>query len=296
MVVNYPGLEFPFIRIHETKHASRQQCEGTVLGFEFTGAPDALLPDRAPSEQVAQRPLPGPTCASSSAPGARSSPGGSPTTSTSTWTTACARRSTPPRARCCPRFAACGRPRPESRAAPDGGRGRPVQGKLRVAAEPAPSAWPRSRCGPATRCWWWTTRRRRRQRRRRRAGPGAPRARAAHAGVRPQPRRRARQRRLARLLRRRRRATPRPARPLLRPAARAAHRADRRRGGGRAGATRRARRGALRLPPRGDEPGGHLRLRRVGLPEDREHRLPARGVRARSAASARRSARPRTPT
>jgi UDP-galactopyranose mutase len=37
MVVNYPGLEFPFIRIHETKHASRQQCTGTVLGFEFPG-------------------------------------------------------------------------------------------------------------------------------------------------------------------------------------------------------------------------------------------------------------------
>ena len=38
MVVNYPGLEFPFIRVHETKHASRQTGAGTVLGFEFTGA------------------------------------------------------------------------------------------------------------------------------------------------------------------------------------------------------------------------------------------------------------------
>jgi UDP-galactopyranose mutase len=38
MVVNYPSLDYPFIRIHETKHASGQQCEGTVLGFEFTGA------------------------------------------------------------------------------------------------------------------------------------------------------------------------------------------------------------------------------------------------------------------
>src|SRR4051812_44443037 len=44
MVVNYPGAEFPFIRIHETKHASRQQCEGTVLGFEFTGAPTRYYP------------------------------------------------------------------------------------------------------------------------------------------------------------------------------------------------------------------------------------------------------------
>jgi UDP-galactopyranose mutase len=44
MVVNYPGQEFPFIRIHETKHASRQQCEGTVLGFEFTGAPTRYYP------------------------------------------------------------------------------------------------------------------------------------------------------------------------------------------------------------------------------------------------------------
>jgi UDP-galactopyranose mutase len=44
MVVNYPGAEFPFIRIHETKHASRQECQGTVLGFEFTGAPTRYYP------------------------------------------------------------------------------------------------------------------------------------------------------------------------------------------------------------------------------------------------------------
>ena len=44
MVVNYPGAEFPFIRIHETKHASGQQCEGTVLGFEFTNAPTRYYP------------------------------------------------------------------------------------------------------------------------------------------------------------------------------------------------------------------------------------------------------------
>jgi UDP-galactopyranose mutase len=44
MVVNYPGAEFPFIRIHETKHASGQKCQGTVLGFEFTGAPTRYYP------------------------------------------------------------------------------------------------------------------------------------------------------------------------------------------------------------------------------------------------------------
>jgi UDP-galactopyranose mutase len=44
MVVNYPGFEYPFIRIHETKHASGQQIEGTVLGFEFTGAPTRYYP------------------------------------------------------------------------------------------------------------------------------------------------------------------------------------------------------------------------------------------------------------
>jgi UDP-galactopyranose mutase len=44
MVVNYPGHEYPFIRIHETKHASRQQVLGTVLGFEFTGAPTRYYP------------------------------------------------------------------------------------------------------------------------------------------------------------------------------------------------------------------------------------------------------------
>ena len=44
MVVNYPGKEYPFIRVHETKHASGQICEGTVLGFEFTGAPTRYYP------------------------------------------------------------------------------------------------------------------------------------------------------------------------------------------------------------------------------------------------------------
>ena len=44
MVVNYPGPEFPFIRIHETKHASGQRCDGTVLGFEFTNAPTRYYP------------------------------------------------------------------------------------------------------------------------------------------------------------------------------------------------------------------------------------------------------------
>ncbi len=48
MVVNYPGPEFPFIRVHETKHASGQQCEGTVLGFEFTGAPTRYYPIESP--------------------------------------------------------------------------------------------------------------------------------------------------------------------------------------------------------------------------------------------------------
>jgi UDP-galactopyranose mutase len=48
MVVNYPGAEFPFIRIHETKHASRQQCAGTVLGFEFTNAPTRYYPIELP--------------------------------------------------------------------------------------------------------------------------------------------------------------------------------------------------------------------------------------------------------
>jgi UDP-galactopyranose mutase len=44
MVVNYPGFEYPFIRIHESKHASGQQCAGTVLGFEFTNAPTRYYP------------------------------------------------------------------------------------------------------------------------------------------------------------------------------------------------------------------------------------------------------------
>jgi UDP-galactopyranose mutase len=51
MVVNYPGEEFPFIRIHETKHASGQRCEGTVLGFEFTGAPARYYPIELPENR-----------------------------------------------------------------------------------------------------------------------------------------------------------------------------------------------------------------------------------------------------
>jgi UDP-galactopyranose mutase len=39
-----PRREFPFIRVHEAKHASGQKCEGTVLGFEFTGAPTRYYP------------------------------------------------------------------------------------------------------------------------------------------------------------------------------------------------------------------------------------------------------------
>lgn len=52
MVVNYPAKEFPFIRIHETKHASGQQCQGTVLGFEFTGAPTRYYPIELPENRA----------------------------------------------------------------------------------------------------------------------------------------------------------------------------------------------------------------------------------------------------
>jgi UDP-galactopyranose mutase len=51
MVVNYPGLEFPFIRIHETKHASRQRCPGTVLAVEFPGAPGRHYPVESPASR-----------------------------------------------------------------------------------------------------------------------------------------------------------------------------------------------------------------------------------------------------
>jgi UDP-galactopyranose mutase len=52
MVVNYPALEYPFIRIHETKHASGQQCEGTVVGFEFTNAPTRYYPIELPENRA----------------------------------------------------------------------------------------------------------------------------------------------------------------------------------------------------------------------------------------------------
>ncbi len=51
MVVNYPGHEYPFIRIHETKHASGQECAGTVLGFEFTNAPTRYYPIEVPENR-----------------------------------------------------------------------------------------------------------------------------------------------------------------------------------------------------------------------------------------------------
>ena len=53
MVVNYPAPDYPFIRVHEAKHASRQQIAGTVLGFEFTGAPTRYYPVPLPvNEQL----------------------------------------------------------------------------------------------------------------------------------------------------------------------------------------------------------------------------------------------------
>jgi UDP-galactopyranose mutase len=52
MVVNYPGREYPFIRIHETKHASRQAVSGTVLGFEFAGAPTRYYPIELPHNRA----------------------------------------------------------------------------------------------------------------------------------------------------------------------------------------------------------------------------------------------------
>jgi len=55
MVVNYPGTDYPFIRVHETKHASGQQCDGTVLGFEFTGAPTRYYPVPLPENEQLNR-------------------------------------------------------------------------------------------------------------------------------------------------------------------------------------------------------------------------------------------------
>lgn len=52
MVVNYPGREYPFIRIHETKHASGQSVAGTVLGFEFPGAPTRYYPIELPANRA----------------------------------------------------------------------------------------------------------------------------------------------------------------------------------------------------------------------------------------------------
>ena len=55
MVVNYPAMDYPFIRVHEAKHASRQEIAGTVLGFEFTGAPTRYYPVPLPANEQLNR-------------------------------------------------------------------------------------------------------------------------------------------------------------------------------------------------------------------------------------------------
>ena len=127
-------------------------------------------------------------------------------------------------------------------------------------------------------------------------GPPPARRGARDPRLRPQPGRRAGQRRLDRVPRRRRGPGPRPARPLLRPPARRAHRAAGRRRARRGGAARRARLGPLRLPAPGDGPGEHLQLRRVGLRPDRERRRSGARRSSRRAAFASSCARARTPT
>ena len=47
-----PRARVPLIRIHETKHASGQRCDGTVLGFEFTGAPTRYYPIELPHNRA----------------------------------------------------------------------------------------------------------------------------------------------------------------------------------------------------------------------------------------------------
>jgi UDP-galactopyranose mutase len=44
MQVNWPGKEWPFIRTHETKHASRQEIDATVVAVEFPGGPGKYYP------------------------------------------------------------------------------------------------------------------------------------------------------------------------------------------------------------------------------------------------------------
>ena len=79
--------------------------------------------------------------------------------------------------------------------------------------------------------------------------------------------------------RRRRGGSARPARPLLRAASRRAHGAAERRARRRARATRRPARRPLRVPARVHEPGGHPAPPALGLPQDRQPRVPPRGVR-----------------
>jgi UDP-galactopyranose mutase len=44
MVLNWPSKDYPWIRTHETKHASMQKVKGTVITTEFTGGEGRYYP------------------------------------------------------------------------------------------------------------------------------------------------------------------------------------------------------------------------------------------------------------
>ena len=47
-VVNYPGLEVPYTRTIETKHATKQKIVGTIVAEEFPGTNDRHYPIQTP--------------------------------------------------------------------------------------------------------------------------------------------------------------------------------------------------------------------------------------------------------
>jgi UDP-galactopyranose mutase len=47
-VVNYPGLEVPYTRTIETKHATKQKVNGTIVAEEFPGTNDRHYPIPTP--------------------------------------------------------------------------------------------------------------------------------------------------------------------------------------------------------------------------------------------------------
>ena len=100
MVVNYPGFEVPLHPHPRDEARVPPAVRGDRPGLRVRQRAEPLLPPSRASATGRSTTATSPTCASRSARSGCSLRAAWPTTFTSTWTTACVRRSTSPRARC----------------------------------------------------------------------------------------------------------------------------------------------------------------------------------------------------